>query len=150
MGHTFSQLLFHVIFSTKARTNRLFRDMRNDLYGYFHGIGKNLDVRVLKAGGVDDHVHLLINTKPVHAPMGIVRALKTNSSKWIHDTYPRLHDFQWQSGYGVFSVSQSSRSQVIAYIERQEEHHRCVSFADEYRSFLDRHGIAYDAAHFLD
>ncbi len=124
MGHTFSRILLHAIFSTKGRTNRLYRNMRDDLFGYMYGVARNLGVQVIKAGGVDDHVHLLLNVKPVHAPSSIVRDLKSNSSKWIHETYSQLHDFAWQSGFGIFSVSESAVPEVVAYIERQEEHHR--------------------------
>lgn len=150
MGHTFSRILLHVIFSTKGRTNRLYRDMRADLYGYLRGIARNLDVEVLGAGGVDDHVHLLLQLKPVHAPANVVRDLKANSSKWIRETYRRLHDFAWQSGYGIFSVSESAVPEVIAYINRQEEHHRRLPFAEEYQRFLKRHGVQYDPEHYLD
>ncbi len=150
MGHTFSRILLHAIFSTKNRTNRLYRDMRDDLYGYVYGIGRNLGIRVIKAGGVDDHVHLLLSAKPIHAPADIVRDLKANSSKWIHETYPRLQDFAWQSGYGIFSVSESAVPEVVAYIEGQEEHHRRIPFAEEFKRFLERHGIEYDPEHYLD
>jgi len=150
MGHTFSRILLHAIFSTKDRTNRLYRDMRDGLYGYVYGVARNLGVQVIKAGGVDDHVHLLLNVKPVHAPADLVRDLKANSSKWIHETYPRLHDFAWQRGYGIFSVSESAVPQVIAYIDRQEEHHGRVPFAEEFRRFLERHGVEFDPDHYLD
>jgi len=150
MGHTFSRILLHVIFSTKGRTNRLFRDMRGDLCGYICGVGRKLGIQVIKAGGVDDHVHLVVSIKPVHAPSEIVRDLKANSSRWIRQEYSGLRDFAWQSGYGVFSVSESSLPQVIAYIEQQEEHHRRVPFSEELRRFLERHGVEYDPEHYLD
>jgi len=91
-----------------------------------------------------------MSLKPTRAPAQLIRDLKANSSRWIHETFPLLHDFSWQSGYGIFSVSESAMPDVIAYIDRQEEHHRRVPFAEEYRRFLERHGVKYDPKHYLD
>ena len=95
-------------------------------------------------------MHLLLNTKPIHAPSDLLKKIKANSSRWIHQTYPHLHDFAWQSGFGVFSVSESAVSDVAAYIQRQAEHHGCMTFAEELRLFLERHGVDYDPEHYLD
>jgi len=150
MGHTFSRILLHVIFSTKGRRNSLYRDMRADLLGYMQGIARNEGVHVLKANAIEDHVHMLLATKPIHAPADVVRTIKTNSSSWIHKTYPDLRDFEWQSGFGVFSVSESASGDVSAYIESQERHHRRIPFAEEFRLFLEKHGVEYDPNHYLD
>jgi len=107
-------------------------------------------VRILAANAVDDHVHLLLAVKPVHTPSGLARTIKTNSSRWIHDTYRDLKDFAWQSGYGVFSVSESAAGDVDKYIREQERHHRRMSFAEELRLILDKHGVDYDPKHYLD
>ena len=95
MGHTFSRILIHAIFSTKRRRNSLYAGMRGDLLAYVHGIVRNEAAQVLAANAVDDHVHLLLAVKPVHAPSGLVRKIKTNSSRWVHVTYADLHDFAW-------------------------------------------------------
>lgn len=80
----------------------------------------------------------------------MVRKIKTNSSRWVHDTYTDLRDFAWQSGFGVFSVSESAMGDVVAYIRDQARHHRRMPFAEELRLFLDKHGVDYDPGHYLD
>ena len=150
MGHTFSRILLHVIFSTKARRNSLYAGMRGDLLAYLHGIVRNERAQIMAANAVKDHVHLLLAVKPVHAPSDLVRKIKTNSSRWIHDTYADLHDFAWQSGFGVFSVSESATDEVAAYIREQERHHRRLPFAEELRLLLEKHGVDYDPDHYLD
>ena len=150
MGHTFSRIMLHVIFSTKGRKNSLYAGMRGDLLAYLQGIVRNEGAQTLAANAIEDHVHLLMAVKPVHAPSSMVRTIKTNSSSWIHDTYPDLRDFAWQSGFGVFSVSASAVDDVATYIRDQERHHRRMPFAEELRLFLEKHGVDYDAEHYLD
>ena len=150
IGHTFSRIFLHVVFSTKCRRNSLYKDMRGDLMAYLHGIARNRGVRIVKANAVDDHVHLLLETKTKHSPSDVVRTLKANSSRWLYETYDTLHDFAWQSGYAVFSASQSAVGDLIVYIERQEEHHRRMSFEEELRLLLARHGVEHDPEHYLD
>ena len=149
MGHTFSRIMLHVIFSTKGRKNSLYAGMRGDLLAYLQGIVRNEGAQTLAANAIEDHVHLLMVVKPVHAPSSMVRTIKTNSSRWIHDTYPDLRDFAWQSGFGVFSVSASAVDDVATYIRDQERHHRRMPFAEELRLFLEKHGVDYDAEHYL-
>ena len=150
MGHTFSRILLHVIFSTKERRNSLFRDMRGDLLGYVQGIVRNEGAHLMAVNAIEDHLHLLLAARPVHAPAELVKTIKANSSRWIHETYAQLGDFGWQSGYGIFSVSESTVGDVTAYIEKQEEHHRRMPFAEELRLFLEKHRVEYDPEHYLD
>jgi REP element-mobilizing transposase RayT len=150
MGHTFSKILLHVVFGTKGRRCSLYGNMREDLLRHLDRIARREGVQVVTANAVDDHVHMLLWTKPVHAPSNVVRNLKANSSRWIHETYPNLRGFAWQSGFGMFSVSESAAAGVAAYIEKQEEHHRRMPFAEELRVLLERHGIRYDPEHYLD
>jgi len=150
MGHTFARVLLHVVFSTKGRVNSLYRNMREKLLAYFQGIARNEGVIILKANAVDDHVHMLIEIKPGQSPSEVVRKLKANSSKWIHETYPNLKGFAWQSGYSVFSVSLSAVPGVVKYIENQEEHHRRLPFAEELKRFIERHQIRFNPDHYLD
>lgn len=150
MGHTFSRILLHVIFGTKGRSNSLYVGMRGDLLAYLHGIVRNEGAQILAGNAVEDHVHLLLAVRPAHAPSDLLRKIKTNSSRWIHDTYAELHDFAWQSGFGVFSVSESATEDVAAYIREQERHHRRLPFAEELRLFLEKHGVDYDPEHYLD
>ena len=150
MGHTFSHILCHVIFSTKGRINYLYKDLRPNLYSYLCGIAQHEGCQIVNIGGVDDHVHILIRIKPALSISDVVRKLKTNSSKWIHENQTNLKDFSWQSGFSCFSVSESGKSAVIAYIDEQEDHHLKVSFGDELKRFLDKHQIEFEIEHYLD
>jgi REP element-mobilizing transposase RayT len=97
----------------------------------------------LDIGGTADHVHLLIGLKPTHALADVLRTLKGDSSKWIHEEL-RQNDFAWQEGYGAFTVSKSDVDAVRRYVQDQEEHHRKRTFQEEYRALLERHGIDFD------
>jgi len=150
VGHTFTRLLYHVVFSTKKRRPTIRTDFRAELLAYMHGVVRNEDARILESAALADHVHLLISAGPTHALADLVRVLKASSSRWVHGKWPDAGAFAWQSGYGAFSVGESSVPRVAAYLKGQEEHHRRVPFGEELRRLLETHGISYDAAHFLD
>ena len=124
--------------------------VRSELHAYIGGIIANHDGRLLKAGSVSDHVHLLIAHPRTCAPALLVQEIKTGSSKWLKTQAPHYAAFHWQSGYGIFSVSASHRAAVESYLERQSEHHRKVSFQDEYRQLLRKYGIAWDERYVWD
>ena len=142
MPHAFTNLLAHVIFSTKERAPLIDAELRPKLHAYLGGIVRELDGTPLSVNGTDDHVHLLLSMPPTISTSDAMRVLKTNSSKWVHDA--RRKPFGWQAGYGAFSVSKSNVEAVSRYIAEQEEHHRKVSFKEEFVSFLKRHGVEYD------
>jgi putative transposase len=96
------------------------------------------------AGGMPDHSHWLIRCHPSKALADVMRVVKSRSSGWIHETLGEISGFAWQNSYGGFSVSQSAVDAVRAYIANQEEHHRTISFQEEYIAFLEKHGIEYD------
>ena len=98
----------------------------------------------LRIGGHDDHIHALLKIPARATVADIVRTIKTNSSRWIHDNKVLNHTFAWQEGYSAFGVSESSAMDVIAYISRQAEHHRNISFQEELITFLKKNGIQYD------
>jgi len=150
MGHTFSNMLLHVVFSTKDRRNSLYLKMREDLFHYIRGILTGEGCRVWEINGVDEHIHIMFALKPTMAVSELMRKLKANSSKWIHEQYPGLRDFQWQAGFSVFSVSESVREQVAEYIRQQPAHHHRIPFSEELKSFLEKNGIEYDSEHYLD
>jgi REP element-mobilizing transposase RayT len=104
-----------------------------------------LDGIPLAINGPTDHVHLLVKLPATQSVADVSRVLKTNSSRWVHDTCPERWVFAWQTGYGAFSVSQSNIPDVLAYIARQEEHHRRMTFQEEFIAFSKRHEIEYDA-----
>jgi len=150
MGHTYSNLLVHVIFGTKARAALITPDLCPRLYEYLAGVAKHEFGHAVEIGGTPDHVHALLSLRTDVSLAEAMRKWKSLSSGWVHKTFPKRQAFAWQSGYAAFSVSQSAVDDVRAYIARQEEHHRHVTFEKELRAFLGRHGIAYDPDHMLD
>jgi REP element-mobilizing transposase RayT len=150
MGQTLHAIYSHIIFSTKNREPWLRADLRPRLYAYIGGIIKHRDSVLLASGGIEDHVHLLIDVHPALSSSDLVRDVKANSSRWIHESAADLKAFAWQSGYAVFSVSRSVVPDVRTYIENQEEHHRTITFKDELIAFLERHGVSYDARYVFD
>jgi REP element-mobilizing transposase RayT len=143
MAHTFTNLLAHVIFSTKDRLPLLTPDLRPDMLAYLGGIVRKLHGKVIESNARPDHVHCLLSLPPTLAVAEALRVLKSNSSLWAHETRRRA-TFAWQTGYGAFSVSQSNVPAVVRYIRNQDQHHRKVSFQEEFIAFLKRHGIEYD------
>lgn len=150
MGHTYSNNPFHIIFSTKGRLNLLTDQNREEIHRYITGIIRNQDCTLLIINSVNDHVHLLCKIKPSIAVSDFVNKIKSNSSRWIKEHFELRGGFQWQSGFSSFSVSESASKQVIKYIKNQQEHHRLVTFEEELKAFLDKHGIHYDPTHCLD
>lgn len=144
MAHTFTNLLTHVIFSTKGRQPYLHGDFKPHLFAYMDGIVRHLHGVPIKINGTADHVHLLVSLPPALSVSELLRVLKANSSRWVHEEWPARKSFAWQEGYGGFSVSQSNASRVLRYIRDQEEHHRKLSFQEEFVALLKKHGIAYD------
>lgn len=144
MAHTLAQLYSHLIFSTKDRVPHLDADLKPKLFAYLGGILNELHARPILINGPADHVHMLVATPATLALSEMMRIVKTNSSKWVHETWPNRRGFGWQTGYGAFSVSHSNVRDVERYIARQEEHHRRMTFQEEYVAFLNRHGIEYD------
>lgn len=150
VGHTYSNLLVHVIFGTKNRAAQIDANLRPCLYEYMAGIARHEFGRVIEIGGTADHLYGPIVLRTNVSVAEAMRKWKSLSSGWVHKTFPNHEGFAWQAGYGVFSVSQSAIEDVRAYIGRQEEHHRRVTFEEEFRAFLDRHEIPYDRNHLLD
>jgi putative transposase len=145
-----SNLFVHVVFSTKNREHYLTGPAGAEIHPYLAGVLNNANCPSIQVGGVADHVHLFFRQARTAAISEIVETVKTSSSKWIKTKGPQYAAFHWQSGYGAFSVSQSDANAVVTYIRNQPEHHRKVTFQDEYRKFLDRHQIAYDERYVWD
>ena len=141
---SFSNIHLHIVYATKNRTPFLDPETTNRLGDYLGGIVRKLGGTLLEANGPEDHIHLMMTLPSIQTPAEVIRTLKSNSSKWIHATFPGKNDFAWQDGYSVFSVSHSAVPNVIAYIQNQREHHKTMSFQDELRALLDRHEIEYD------
>ena len=128
MPHTYTSLLVHIIFSTKDRRPYLDAELRPRLFPYMGGILRELGGTPILVNGPDDHVHALTALPPTRSLSDVMRVLKTNSSRWVHEQWPARRDFAWQSGYGAFTVSRSNVDEVERYIAGQEEHHRHVTF----------------------
>jgi len=143
MGSRLCRHLVHIVFSTKDRQPFITGAVAPRLHAYLGGIARNRDCTAIAVGGVEDHVHLLIALHPTIALADIVRDLKANSSKWIHEDVGAA-TFAWQSGYGAFSVSRSNADAVTAYIHSQPDHHATRDFRVEFIALLDKHGVAHD------
>lgn len=150
MPHSLAQILVHLVFSTKNREATLPDDLRDELHAYIGGIVVNLKGTLLKAGSVPDHVHLLVAHPRTCSPAELVEKIKTGTSKWLKTKSPSLTHFHWQSGYGIFSISPTHRPGLEQYIGNQAEHHRTVSFQDEYRSLLEKYDIEIDERYVWD
>ena len=144
MGHNFTNLLTHVIFSTKDRVPNIKPDLKSDLHSFMGGIVRRLNGKAVIVDGTSDHVHLLLWMPPTVSISETLRVLKSNSSRWVNQKRGAGPAFAWQTGYGAFSVSHSSAPAVVKYIRGQEEHHRRVTFQEEFISFLKKNGIDYD------
>ncbi|MCW1884532.1 IS200/IS605 family transposase [Luteolibacter flavescens] len=151
MPQSLSAVYLHLIFSTKNREAFLSDpSIRSETHAYLSGISSKLDCPTILVGGVQDHVHILARQARTISQADWVKELKRASSLWIKNKAPLLRNFAWQSGYGIFSVSQSNVEKVTSYIAGQEEHHRARSFQDEFRAMLKKHGIPWDEQYVWD
>jgi len=144
MTNTYTKLYVHAVFSTKNRHPYLKPEISERLYPYMGGIAHNIGFDLVLANGVEDHVHLILRVPPRLSLSEIIRLIKSNASKWIHETFPAAQNFSWQSGYSAFSVSQSKLQTVYEYVQNQKEHHAKISFKDEIFDLLRRHKIEFD------
>ena len=143
MAHTFTCLYFHAVFSTKFRKSLIPDDLKPRLWSYMGGIARENGFRALAVGGMAEHAHLLLSLKPAIPVATAIKIVKAGSSGWMSD---RLRaDFKWQEGYAAFTVSLSLLDSVKRYIANQEQHHRKIDFATEWRLLLEKHGIVLPA-----
>jgi REP element-mobilizing transposase RayT len=145
MAQSLARILVHAVFSTKDRRPFL-RDtaLREELHRYLGGILAHLQCQPIIIGGVEDHVHFLCALSRTSTAAEMVKEVKRGSSLWIKARGPGLGDFAWQNGYGVFSIGFSQIESVRGYVAGQEEHHRKISFQDEYRELLRRYELEFD------
>ena len=149
MPQSFGSLHCHLVFSTKQRRALVADEVRPRLFEYAGGILRNQGCSLIAAGGMPDHVHLLVSMSRAMAVADVLRIVKANASAWMHDEM-RVRDFQWQEGYGAFAVSYSSINTVKEYIANQAEHHRARTFQDEFREILRRHDLEWDERYVWD
>ncbi len=145
MSSSHCNLLYHIVFSTKGREPWLTPEIRPRTHQYLGGAIRNEGGIALIVNGTTDHVHVLAKLRQDKAISKLIGELKANSSGWISRTFKEAAaGFQWQEGYGAFTVSESQLPKVHRYIERQEEHHRSVSFLEEFKTLLKAHGLTFD------
>ena len=144
MGHTYTALHYHIVFGTKGRVPSIQPEVQMRLHEYIGGIVRSENGIPIAIGGMPDHIHLLASFHPTTCLADVLRRIKANSSKWVHENLQGMQAFAWQTGYAAFTVSHSNLGEVEAYIRRQQTHHARLSFEDEFVAFLQRHGIQYD------
>lgn len=146
---TYTQILYHIVFSTKNRDRCLSQEKRADLHRYIWGVIKNKNTHLYRINGVEDHIHILSGLHPTICLADFVKDLKISSAGWIKQNrvFPRFS--HWQEGYGAFTLSIKERDALIEYIKGQEEHHRRISFRDEFRKLLEEAGIEFDERYLL-
>jgi len=144
MSDSYTNLIYHLVFSTKDRRPLITAAHETRLYEYIGGIVRELGGISLELNGTEDHVHLLAKLRPDKSVSDVLRDLKSNATGWMHDVFPSMKNFCWQRGYGAFTVSQSNVEDVRDYIRRQKEHHRKISFREELIQFLKANEIKYD------
>ena len=142
--HSFASCLVHCVWGTKNREPYLTPDLRERLWPYLGGIARQNQMKALAIGGANDHVHMLVSLPATLSIAKAMQLLKGNSSKWSRETFPKMHFFAWQEGYGAFSVGVSGVDRTVAYIRNQAEHHRTRSFRQEYAAMLKTHGFTFE------
>ena len=150
MSGTYSDLLYHIVFSTKNRIGLIDDTLQSDLYDYMGGIVRGQHVTLIEIGGMSDHVHLLVRLKPTHCISDFMRELKASSSKWVNEEKWKLKKFGWQDGYAAFTVSRSQAERVQRYIQEQQRHHQHIDFKRELVGLLVKHKVEYDEQYLWD
>jgi REP element-mobilizing transposase RayT len=150
MPQSFICLHVHIVFSTKGRFPLIRAEFRGRLESYIGGIVGSHRSSLIAAGGTPDHMHLLVSLGKQISVADLVRDIKSNSSSWIHETFPDSRSFAWQTGYGAFGVSYSDLDRVREYIANQEAHHRTRTYQEEFLALLEKHQIPYDPRYIWD
>jgi len=150
MPQSLSQVIIHIIFSTKNREPSIDRDLRPRLHGYLATVGRDKGSEVYRVGGVADHVHILATLSRTVSQAELLEEIKKHSSRWVKEIDSKYAGFAWQRGYGAFSIGRDECDEKIQYIDGQEDHHRTVTFQEEYRDFLKKHGIEFDERYVWD
>jgi putative transposase len=150
MSQSLSNVLVHIVVSTKNHKPLITEKIAAELQMYISSILSSYESPVIKIGGSNDHIHILCKLARTITISELIEQFKSGSSKWIKTKGTEFESFYWQKGYGVFSVSHSNVKMVSAYIANQTDHHRKMSFKEEFRLFLQKHNIAYDEKYVWD
>ncbi len=152
MPQSVAKAAIHLVYSTKHRKTWLKdSELRDELYAYKATILRDkVDSPAVIINGIEDHVHVLCLLSRKFPIMKVVEEAKTETTKWLKKQSQALSDFAWQAGYGAFAVSESNVAQVKSYIKHQQEHHRRMTFQDEFRELCKRHGVELDERYAWD
>ena len=146
---SYTQLLYHIVFRTKYGKNSIPKQHKKELYAYIMGIVNNKKSKLYRIGGTENHIHLLVDVHPTFSMSDFVKGLKEYSSKWLA-TNPNFPDFEsWAVSFAGFTYNINEKQTIFNYIKNQEEHHKTVSFEEEYRQFLIENRIEIDERYFL-
>ena len=149
-GVSYVSSYFHCVFSTKERRPFITPALRDRLWPFMGGIARQNKMKAIEIGGVADHVHVLLSLPSTLPISKALQLIKGGSSKWVHETFPAHRLSGWQEKYGAFSVSVSQLDNIILYIKGQEEHHRKMTFQEEFLTLLKKHRIEYDERYLWD
>ena len=141
---------FHCVFSTKERQRLITPTLRERLWSFLGGIARQNKMKAIEIGGMEDHVHILLSLPSTLSIAKALQLIKGGSSKWVHETFPEQRMFGWQVKYGAFSVSVSQLDTIIQYIKDQKEHHRQMTFQEEFIALLKKHRVEYDERYLWD
>jgi REP element-mobilizing transposase RayT len=150
MPQSLSNVIVHIIFSTKDREPWLDSTVRQRMHGYLATVCRDLGAEFVHANGVSDHVHVVTTLPRTLSQAEMIEGVKKTSSKWIKALEPKYRGFSWQRGYGAFSVSPSQLKVVLKYLDGQDEHHRTRTFQEEYRAVLRKHRVDFDERYVWD
>jgi putative transposase len=146
---TYTYLAYHIVFGTRQREGSLAADRREELYRYIWSIIKNKGGHLYRTGGTEDHIHILVGMPPMLCISDMVKEIKVGSSMWIKDKGIFSGWNGWQDGYAAFTCSAESVPHVVEYIKGQAQHHRQITFGEEFRDFLLKHRIEFDERYLM-
>jgi putative transposase len=150
MANTYTQLYVHVIFAVKGRANLISVKWKEKLFQYITGIVTNKNQKMMIINGMPDHIHMLVGLKPECNLSDLMRDVKSNSSRWINEQNFVIGKFEWQTGFGAFSLGQSQIKTAVNYILNQEKHHRVKTFKEEYTTFLEAYQIEFNSEYIFE
>lgn len=150
MANTYTNLLYHIIFSTKNREPLIHDALKPELHKYLGGLVRDMKGVLLEVGGTADHVHLVVKLRPDISVSDVVKYVKANSSGWVNEQPDHQGDFYWQRGYAAFTISESQLPAVREYVLNQEVHHRGQTFKEELLALLRKHNIEYEERYLWD
>jgi REP element-mobilizing transposase RayT len=145
MPDTYTSLHYHIVFSTKNREPWIAQAIEERVWTYLAGVANQHGMLMLRIGGLEDHLHLVIDLPPTMLVSKAVQLLKGSSSRWIRQTFPELEAFRWQDGYGAFTISPSVLPATIRYVEQQRRTHEIRTYLEEFQQLLQVHGLLDEA-----